>query len=649
MDLYSAAKRLSRPFRFTNPGSHTEIPLGARGLIGDGITCALVRPDGVIDWLCFPRFDSPSTFGGLLDEARGGRMGITPCAWPFESLQRYDLDTNVLETLLRVEGKGVVRLIDYMPWTNDPRATLHEVHRRIECVEGTVPLCITFDPRFDFGRAQTRIDRETHGLVARGASGERLVAVLSGEAEWRPAGETGLQTHLELRAGERRWMVLSWGSDRPEPIAAYRPFDHLRATRQAWREWAQRLRYEGPWRHHVLRSALLLKLLIYAPTGAMVAAPTTSLPEWLPGERNWDYRYSWVRDAAMAVRATSVIGYPDEAREFFYFVRDTLQTGDPLQVMYTLDGGEIPEEHRMGHLAGFQGAGPVRVGNAARDQLQLDTAGALLDAAYLYEQFGGKLPLRTWRLLKRVIETTAKRWQEPDHGIWEPRRGLRHNVHSKLMCWLALRRGQSLARRFAEPALAKACAMEAKLVRGDILRHGLDATGKHFVSAYGHEDPDASLLLLMVTGCFQPEDPLMRSTLDWLRAELGAGPFLHRYRAEDGIAGPEGAFVLCGFWLSEALALSNRLEEAEAVFVAHAEASNHLGLLAEEVHPFTHGLLGNFPQAFSHLGLINAATRIDLALRMRDDGTPGPPHFFEPEPEPAEPAPPPPDEPKREL
>jgi GH15 family glucan-1,4-alpha-glucosidase len=333
------------------------------------------------------------------------------------------------------------------------------VHRRIECVEGRVPLCVTFDPRFEFGASSTRVELEANGLVAKGAAGERMTAVLSGVAEWEPIpeGGGGVQAHLELRAGERRWMVLTWGSERPEPIAAYRPFDHLRATRQAWRQWAQRLRYEGPWRHHVLRSALVLKLLIYAPTGAMVAAPTTSLPEWMGGERNWDYRYSWVRDAAMAVRAASAIGYPDEAREFFYFVRDTLETGDPLQIMYTLDGGEVPSERSLG-LAGFQGSRPVRVGNGAKDQLQLDTAGALLDAAFLYEQYGGKLPLRTWRLLKPVIAATARRWQEPDHGIWEPRRGMRHNVHSKLMCWLALRRAQSLARLFAEPELAKSCA-----------------------------------------------------------------------------------------------------------------------------------------------------------------------------------------------
>ncbi|QRO01062.1 glycoside hydrolase family 15 protein [Archangium violaceum] len=630
MDLYSAAKRMTRPFRFSNPASHREVSLASRGLIGDGITCALVRPDGVIDWLCFPRFDSPSVFAGLLDEVRGGFTGILPATWPFESLQRYDPDTNVLETLFRVERQGVVRLIDYMPWTNDPRSTIHEVHRRIECVEGSLELNIIFDPRFRYGESETRVTREEHGLVAHGARGERMVAVLSGEVQWEPYGASGLRTRIRLDTGERRWMVLGWDAERPAPIAAYRPFEQLRATRQAWREWSRQFRYEGPWRDNVLRSALALKLLMYAPTGAMVAAPTTSLPEWIGGPRNWDYRFSWVRDAAMAVRATNLIGYPNESREFFYFVRDTLKHGDPLQVMYSLDGGPVPEERILSHLVGFQGSTPVRIGNAARDQLQFDTAGALLDAAYLYERFGGRLPLRTWRLLKAVILTTARRWREPDHGIWEPRREMRHNVHSKLMCWLALHRGRHLARLFAEPDLLKACTREAELIRSDILRHGVDPSGKHFVGAYGSNEPDAALLLLPIVGCFEARDPLVQGTIDWLREELKAGPFLRRYRTDDGLTGPEGAFLLCGFWLAEALALANRLEEAEKVFVVHAEAANHLGLLAEEVHPLTREQLGNFPQAFSHLGLINAAARIDLALRMRDEGQSAPPYLVDP-------------------
>ncbi|MBX5480635.1 MAG: glycoside hydrolase family 15 protein [Myxococcaceae bacterium] len=636
MDLYSAAKRMARPFRFTHPDAYRELSLASRGLIGNGITCALVRPDGAIDWLCFPRFDSPSVFGALIDDERGGLTAITPGVGPYESLQRYDPDTNVLETLFTIERLGVVRLVDYMPWTNDPRAAIHEVHRRIECVEGSMELDVVFDPRFGYGLSETRIERETHGLIARGSAGERLVMVLSGNAEWEHYGATGVKTRIRLRSGERRWMILAWDVDQPDPVSAYRPFEHLRDTREHWREWSRQLRYDGPWRHHVLRSALVLKLLLYAPTGAMVAAPTTSLPEWIGGSRNWDYRYSWIRDAAMAVRATNLIGYTAESREFFYFVRDTLGTGTQLQVMYAIDGSLAPEERTLDHLSGFRGSSPVRIGNGARDQLQLDTAGALLDAAYHYERFRGRLPLRTWRMLESILHVIAQRWREPDHGIWEPRRERRHNVHSKLTCWLALHRGASLARRFLQPRTEQFCAVEAERIRQDILRNGLDSTRSHFVSAYGYDEPDAALLLLPIFNCFSAREPLVLRTIEWLRSELGTGRagFLRRYRSDDGIGGPEGAFLLCGFWMAEALALANRIEEAEEVLVTHIEASNHLGLLAEEIHPLTREQLGNFPQAFSHLGLINAAIRIDRAFRMRDEGVIAPPHFMDPEPPP---------------
>ncbi len=622
MDLYSAARRLTKPFVFTPEDRHRELPVGARAAIGDGFTCALVRVDGAIDWLCMPRFDSPSVFGALLDPVRGGITSLGPASVPFESLQRYDPDTNVLETLFRVEGQGVLRLTDFMPWNDDPRAAIHEVHRRIECVEGEVDVLAVFDPRFGYALTETTLDVRDHGVLATSADGETLVAVLGAEpAAWEPRPEGGVQSLLRLRRGQHRWMVLSWDAPAPEPIAAYRPFQHLRTTRHYWREWASKLRYDGPWRHHVQRSAMLLKMLIYAPTGAMVAAPTTSLPEWIGGVRNWDYRYSWTRDAAMAIRATNLIGYVPEAREFFHFVRDTLQRIDGLQVMYAVDGSPVPEERELGHLAGHAGSVPVRIGNGARDQLQLDTAGALVDAAYLYERFEGSLTLRAWRHLRAVIGAVQRRWREPDHGIWEPRGPVRHNVHSRLMSWLALSRGAELAALFGDSRDAHAWGETAGMVRADLLGNGLDSKKRHFVTAYGLEEPDAALLLLPIHGLMEPDHPLLVRTVEWLRAELGSGPFLHRYRMADGVGGEEGAFVLCGFWLAEALAMQGRLDEAQHVFVAHVESSNHVGLLAEEIDPMTGALLGNFPQAFSHLGLINAASLIDRKLRQRDEGT----------------------------
>ena len=628
MDLYSAARRLSQPFGFDAPGAQHKLGIDAHGVIGDGFSAALVRADGAITWLCLPRFDSPSVFGSLLDEERGGSTGVTPTSFPFESLQRYDPGTNVLETLFRVQGQGVVRLTDYMPWTDDPRLNVHEVHRRIECVEGGVDLRVFFDPRFDYGRDRPNIDMHTEGVLALGAKGERLAAVLSGDAQWTNATDGGVEATLSLKAGQRRWLVMSWNADRPEPLVAYRPFEMLRATRHSWREWGQKFTYDGPWRHHVARSALLLKLLMYAPTGAMVAAPTTSVPEWIGGVRNWDYRFTWTRDSAMAIRAANLLGYVDEARDFFHFVRDTLEQDAALKIMYAIDGGRVPDEMVLDHLRGHKNSTPVRIGNGARDQLQLDTAGALLDAAYLYERGGGSLTVREWRRLRDVVETVASGWSKPDHGIWEPRGGVRHNVHSRLMSWVALRRGADLAPLFGDKSTSTRWLEHAKTLHSELCERGLDKKGKHFVAAYDHDHADASLLLLPIHGLLPPNDPRVLETIDWVRSELGTGNYLHRYRQDDGVGGEEGAFMLCGFWLAEALAMAGKISEAQEVFVAHAEASNHLGLLAEEINPSTGELLGNFPQAFSHLGLINAATRIDLALRLRDEGSRQVPELF---------------------
>ncbi|MEO0322064.1 MAG: glycoside hydrolase family 15 protein [Myxococcota bacterium] len=622
MDIFSTAKRLGQPFRFT--GLARELPIGARGIIGDGITCALVRPDGAIDWMCVPRFDGPSVFGAILDADRGGLTAITPVG-PFESLQRYDPRTNVLETLFRNES-GAVRLDDFMPWTDDPRSGIQEVHRRVACMEGQMTLEIVFDPRFGYGAATTHIAREEHGLLATGA-GERLAAVLGAQVRWEERSAGGLSARITLSRGESVWMVLSGNAPRPERISAYRSYELLRVTRKRWRAWCEQLDYDGPWRHHVVRSALLLKLLSYAPTGAMVAAPTTSLPEWIGGGRNWDYRYTWPRDAGMAVRASNLLGDAGTARDFFHFMRGALEGADSLEVMYDLDGRPVPEEQMLEHLAGHRGSKPVRIGNGAKGQLQLDVAGALVDAAHLYERFGGSLTLGTWRGLRSTVEDVAARWREPDHGIWEPRDGKRHNVYSKVMCWLALDRGAGIAPLFGDPCETR-WRQAAAEVHAEVLAKGLSPEGTHFVSRYGDGDADASLLMLSLHGFLPPSDPRTRATVEFVRKELSEGPFLHRYRVEDGVGGPEGAFVLCGFWLAEALALEGRLDEARDVFTAHAEdASNHLGLLAEEVDPKSGEALGNFPQAFSHLGLINAALRIDRGLRMQDVGEVGAPHL----------------------
>jgi alpha,alpha-trehalase len=625
VDLYSASRRLGQPFQFL-AGDQPELPLDARAIIGNGLTAALVRVDGAIDWLCLPRFDSPSVFGALLDRERGGITAVTPTARPFTSLQSYDPGTNVLETVFTVPGQGLARVLDFMPWDDDPRAGIHELHRRIDVLEGEVELELVFDPRFDYARGPVTIDPHPAGVSARGTNGARLSAV-SNQPQWEARAQGGVRQRHTLRRGTPVWMVLAWGADDPEPLAHYRSYERLRVTRRAWRAWSHRLGYDGPWRHHVERSALCMKLLTHAPTGAMVAAPTTSLPEWIGGPRNWDYRYSWIRDSSFAIRAMNLLGYSTEAREFFYFSRDAFDADRGLDVMHTVDGDRVPAELELPHLRGHRGSGPVRIGNGARDQLQLDTVGALVDAAHLYEQFGHSLTLGSWREIRAAIHALRQHLDEPDDGIWEPRSGRRHNVHSKLMTWVALDRGAGLAKAFGDETLRSELEADAARMHAEIFARGLDPTKGHFVAAYDADHVDAALLTLPLYGLVEPADPRFLRTVARIQDELASGSFVHRYKYPDGVGGQEGAFVLCGFWLAEVLAMAGRVDEAQEIFIDHVNAANHVGLLAEEIDPRNREQLGNFPQAFSHLGLINAALRIDLALRQRNEGIRGEPHL----------------------
>ncbi len=627
MDIFTAASRMGRAARIESDA----LSLGEHGVIGDGLTCALIGRNGAVDWMCMPRFDSPSVFGSLIDAERGGTFRVCPARQPYESVQAYDSDTNVLQTLFRNGSGAVLVVTDSMPWTDDPRSSLHELHRLIECRAGEMALEVVFDPRFDYARGETRLESGEHGLMALGPGGERLALSVGADIEFRTRRGGGRVGKLTVRAGQHLWLILSYRAPAPEPPAAYRPFEQLRSTRRFWRGWASQLRYDGPWRHEVLRSALVLKMLQYAPTGAMVAAPTTSLPEGPSGDRNWDYRYSWTRDSAMAIRAMNVIGYSAEARHFFHFVRDTIDARGGLDLMVALDGQDVPAEILLEHLSGHRGHGPVRIGNGARDQSQLDITGWLLDAAYLHERAGGVLSLRLWRQIRDLVDRAIECADEPDHGIWEPRVAPAHHVHTKLMTWVAFDRAARLAPLFGDARAERRWTRARQNLRREILERGYDETAGSFVSAYGEKSVDATLLLFPSYGFLAPNDPRVASTIDRIQAELRAGRFLRRYDAPDGIDAGEGAFVLCGFWLSEALALAGALDEAMDVFHAHVEAANHLGLLAEEVDPASGAPLGNFPQAFSHLGLIQAAARLNLALRQRDEGLDAPPRLpFDP-------------------
>ena len=619
MDLYTASHRLSQSF----PVDGSRLPIHQHAIIGDGYSCALVGTDGSIPWLCLPQFDSPSVFGQILDRDQGGSFRVAPTGTGCRSSQAYDDSTNVLQTLFRSD-EGEMVVTDFMPWTGEQHTSLHELHRLLEMREGAMETEVVFDPRFDYARGDTRVEITAHGALARGPGGEMLSVSISPGLRFEARPQGGVVARFPMQRGQPVWVILSWGA-KPEPTAAHRPFEHLRRTRRFWRNWVAKLRYDGPWRHDVLRSALALKLLQFVPTGAMVAAPTTSLPVCPGGKRNWDYRFSWTRDSAMAIRAMNLIGYGEEALGFFHFVRDCVGRRGRLDLMVSIDGRDTAPEEILSHLSGHDGAGTVRVGNAASHQIQHDIIGPLLDAAFLYERTGGVLSLRLWREIRHLVDHAVRTIGDPDHGIWEPRAQPSHHVHSKLMAWVALDRALALAPRFGGDREEQRWTQARESLRREILERGYSDRAGSFTGDYGGDHVDAALLLIPVYGFLSPTDERVSNTLDRIMRELTDGAFLRRYRIDDGVGADEGGFVLCGFWLAEALALAGRLDEALEVMHNHLGAANHVGLLAEEVDPATGAALGNFPQAFSHLGLIQAAARLDLALRLRDEGNEHPP------------------------
>jgi len=625
LDLYTASHRLGRPFVVDG----SPLPIGHHAAIGDGFSCALVGVDGAVAWLCLPRFDAPSVFASILDPDEGGHFSIAPASPRFESLQAYDDATNVLQTLFR-HATGTLVVTDFMPWADDQKTSVHELLRMLEVRGGEMEVEVVFDPRFDYARGETKVHLADNGAVAEGPNGERLTCSLSNGIRFETRAAGGVVARFRMKQGQRLWAILSWRSKRPEPIAAFRPFEQLRRTRRHWRLWSAQLGYDGPWRHDVLRSALMLKLLQFVPTGAMVAAPTTSLPAWPGGNRNWDYRFSWTRDSAMAIRAMNLIGYGQEALDFFHFVRDCVDRRDKLDLMVSIDGEDTMDEQILGHLSGHGLGGVVRIGNLAASQLQHDIIGPLLDAAYLYERSGGMMSLRLWREIRHLVDKAIVSIREPDHGIWEPRSAPTHHVHSKLMTWVALDRALRLAPLYGGDREQQHWTRARESLRAEISKEGYNAKSGTFVASYGEDHVDAALLLMPIYGFLPPTDDRVLRTVDRVMRDLGDGQFLKRYRIDDGTGSDEGAFILCGFWLAEALALAGRLDEALEVMHNHVAATNHVGLIAEEIDSSTGELLGNFPQAFSHLGLIQAAARLDLALRLRDEGAEHPPrHDFD--------------------
>lgn len=595
-------------------------PIGDYGVIGDLHTVALVGKDGSIDWCCFPHFDSPSLFGALLDDRRGGRFRIAPLE-DGKRQQLYLPETNVLLTRF-LHQDGVAELTDFMPVEcDDPgvRPKRHQIIRMVTVVRGVIRLRLECRPAFNFGRDSHTVTLRQAGAIFRSPS--MAVGLVSPVP--LTAGASAVEAEFTLTEGQRVTFFLEQLETEADEHLLDAPQtgeNAFRDTVNFWRTWLRQCRYTGRWREMVQRSALTLKLLTYAPTGAIVAAPTTSLPEALGGVRNWDYRYTWIRDAAFTLYALLRLGFSNEAGRFMQWLEarcHDLNHDGSLQVLYGIDGRRIGQEEELLDWEGYQRSQPVRIGNGAAVQRQLDMYGALMDAAYLYNKYGSPISYDSWTGLSHLLEYVCANWDQPDEGIWEVRGGQRHFVYSKVMCWVALDRGIRLADKRGFPAdRAKWVDTRDRIYR-DVMRLGWNPESRSFVQAYGSNALDASALVMPLVFFVSPTDPRMQSTIEQIRSSLVSGALVFRYRQEeaapDGLPGEEGTFTLCSFWLVEALTRAGRLEEARLIFEKILSHANHLGLYAEELS-VTGEHLGNFPQAFAHIGLISAAYNLDRAL-----------------------------------
>ena len=566
---------------------------------------ALVARDGAIDWLCLPDLDSPSVFGAMLDTERGGSFLLAPEA-PFGVTRRYLENTNVLQTTFTTSD-GVVRVTDAMTLPRGPLPPFRELVRLVDGLSGRVTMRWHVTPRFGYGARPTRI-AWTGGVPVASARSDAL-AVRAWDAGDVRCDAAGIGGSFEAREGTRATLAVV--AAHGEPLV-FPPRAHvearLEATAAFWQGWAAATQYSGRWRDAVIRSALVLKLLVYAPSGAIAAAPTTSLPESIGGERNWDYRYCWLRDSAFTLEALLQLGCRAEIDAFaWWFLHATRLSRPGLRVLYRLDGGAYAPE-RTWDLEGYRGSRPVRTGNAAAAQRQLDIYGDLLDTAWCYARSGGRLSPDAGAELADVADFVCDHWREPDRGIWEVRAAPRHFTHSKAMCWVALDRAQRLLEQGQIRGRSGVrWRAEAAAIREFIETSCWSPRLGSYVRSAGTEEVDASVLLMAITRYHDPRDARVRGTVDAVRRLLAHGPFVYRYQGEDGLPGSEGVFLCCSFWLVEALVLAGRRDEAAATMDALLAHANDVGLYAEELDPATGEFLGNFPQALVHLALISAA------------------------------------------
>ena len=584
-------------------------PIREYAVVGDGRTTALIARDGSIDWLCLPNVDSPSVFARILDADRGGSFRLEPTG-RFEAERRYQPNSNVLETIFTT-AEGRVRVTDAMTLTDIKRISpMRELVRKVEALSGTVPLRWSLEPRFGYGRADTRIERR-HGRWFAHAGADALVLGLC-DAGPGEAHDGTISGRIELAQGSSA--LLSLAASHREPIVIPGREDserRLERTVRFWPQWAGRVNYDGSWLEAVVRSTLALKLLTFAPSGAIVAAPTTSLPEWIGGARNWDYRFTWLRDASWTLDAMLRLGFHDEAHAFFWWLMHASRLTQPrLQILYRIDGSDHTNERELSEFDGYRGSAPVRIGNGARDQVQLDLYGAVLEAIWVYGREVGRLDGDTGKEVARIADYVSDHWRDTDNGIWEVRDERTHYTQSKALCWVALDRACALADEGMIPNRSKRWRSEADELQQFVDTESWDEERRSYVRAPDLRELDASLLTLALLGYHDPRGERIQGTIAAIERELREGPYVYRYLGEDGLAGEEGAFLTCSFWLVDAYARTGRLDDANALMDELVGLANDVGLYSEEIDPGTGEFLGNFPQGLTHLALVNAAVSI---------------------------------------
>jgi GH15 family glucan-1,4-alpha-glucosidase len=591
-------------------------PISDYALLSDCHSGALVSRDGSIDWCTFHRFEARPVFARILDWGKAGFFRIAPLNDDYEPSRRYLPGTNVLETTFRTES-GTLVLTDFFVYHRRDVHPDHQLIRIARCTEGEVAVKVKFVPRFDYGLTAPRLETLADDLVVVYGGADALV--LQSELPFGHAELSATEGNRTLRAGEEAFVVLTYQLPHelePQRLTPDEVQAKLEATLSTWRDWADRCTYQGPYREQVVRSALVLKALTNAPTGAIVAAATTSLPEEIGGERNWDYRYSWLRDSALTLNALFALGYGEEAHAYMAWLkRTTAGRAKELQIMYGVGGERLLPEVELDWLEGYRGSRPVRIGNGAYSQFQLDVFGELLDTVWIYRLHGGGIDDVFWEFLGRVAGAVVDLWREPDQGIWEIRGEPRHFVYSKVMAWVALDRVIRIAELEGREGALDEWRANRDELRELVEREGVDEETGAFLQSFGDGGKlDASNLMIPIVGFVEHGDPRARATSERIAAELSADGFVYRYITDgvDGLAGDEATFAICSFWLVECLSRAGETERARELFERLLGFCNDVGLLAEEIDPHSGELIGNFPQAFSHLGLIQAAIALDL-------------------------------------